>query len=108
MVRDKKLDGRRERSRQTRRRIVDAATHLFVARGYVASTIEDVAAEAGVAVQTVYYVFGTKPLLLSAVLDASIAGDVEPVPILERSWIESLRTERDATKAVRTLVDATG
>ena len=105
MVGDKKVDGRRERSRHTRRRIVDAATQLFLVRGYVASTIEDVAEEAGVAVQTVYYVFGTKPRLLAAVLDASIAGDVEPVPIVERSWIDSLRAERDATSAVRLLVE---
>jgi AcrR family transcriptional regulator len=107
MVRDKKLDGRRERSRQTRGRIVDAATQLFLVRGYVASTIEDVAEAAGVAVQTVYYVFGTKPQLLGAVLDASVAGDVDPVPIVERPWVESLRTERDATTAVRTLVEST-
>jgi AcrR family transcriptional regulator len=107
MVGDKKSDGRRERSRQTRRRIVEAATHLFLLRGYVASTIEDVAGEAGVAVQTVYYVFGTKPQLLAAVLDASIAGDVEPVPIVERAWVDSVRAEQDAATAVRQLVDAT-
>ena len=35
--------------------------------------------------QTVYYVFGTKRNLLAAVLDARIAGDVEPVPVLERA-----------------------
>jgi AcrR family transcriptional regulator len=107
MVADKKSDGRRERSRRTRRRIVEAATHLFLVRGYVASTIEDVASEAGVAVQTVYYVFGTKPQLLGAVFDASIAGDVEPVPIVERAWVDSVRTEQDAATAVRRLVDAT-
>lgn len=105
MVGDKKPDGRRERSRQTRRRIVEAATELFLVRGYVTSTIEDVASEAGVAVQTIYYVFGTKPQLLAAVLDASIAGDVEPVPIIERAWVDSLRAERDAATAVQLLVD---
>ena len=57
-------------------RIVDAAARLFVDHGYVATTIEAVAELAGVAVQTVYYVFGTKRNLLAAVLDASIAGDV--------------------------------
>ena len=72
----KRLDGRRERSRLTRARIVGAATTLFVERGYLATTIEDIAAEADVAVQTVYYVFGTKPKVLAAVLDASIAGAI--------------------------------
>jgi AcrR family transcriptional regulator len=104
---DRKLDGRRERSRRTRRRIIEAAAELFVDRGYVATTIEDIAAGAGVAVQTVYYVFGTKTNLLAAVLDVSIGGDVEPVSVLERDWVESLRAETDATAAVHCLVDAT-
>jgi AcrR family transcriptional regulator len=106
MKEPKKLDGRKQRSRLTRARIVDAATSRFLDNGYVATTIEDVAEHAGVAVQTIYYVFGTKPNLLAAVLDASIAGDVEPVPVLQRSWVESLREQPDATSAFTGLVDA--
>src|SRR5215211_9547189 len=102
---EKKPDGRRERSRVTRARVVDAAGRLFVEHGYVATTIEDVAERAGVAVQTVYYVFGTKPKLLSAVLDASIAGDVEPVPLLERPWVGALREQHDVGSAMERLVD---
>jgi AcrR family transcriptional regulator len=85
---------------------VEAAASLFVEHGYLATTIEHVAEDAGVAVQTVYYVFGTKRNLLAAVLDASVAGDVEPVPVLERDWVEALRAERDATSAVERLVEA--
>src|SRR6188472_414189 len=99
------MDGRRQRSRLTRRRVVDAATRLFVDRGYVATTIEDVASGAGVAVQTVYYVFGTKPNLLAAVLDASIVGDIEPVPVLQRGWVQALRNQHDVTAAMDRLVD---
>jgi len=102
-----KPDGRRERSRRTRRRIIDAATELFLERGYIATSIEDVAGRAGVAVQTVYYVFGTKPHLLAAVLDSTIGGDVEPVSVLQRDWVESLRADQDATVAVSRLADAT-
>jgi AcrR family transcriptional regulator len=101
------MDGRRERSRLTRARVVEAATRLFVQNGYVATTIEHVAEDAGVAVQTVYYIFGTKRNLLAAVLDASVAGDVEPVAVLERDWVEALRAEQDATSAVERLVEAT-
>jgi AcrR family transcriptional regulator len=101
-----KVDGRRARSRLTRARIVDAATRLFVDQGYLSATIEEVADRAGVAVQTVYYVFGTKPNLLAAVLDASMAGDVEPVPVLERGWVEALRTEPDAAAAIERVVEA--
>ena len=100
-----KIDGRRQRSRVTRVRVIDAAAGLFLERGYVAATIEDVAERAGVAVQTVYYVFGTKPKLLSAVLDASIAGDAEPVPVLERPWVAALREQHDVGSAMERLVN---
>jgi AcrR family transcriptional regulator len=86
---------------------VTYCARLFVEHGYVATTIEHVAEDAGVAVQTVYYIFSTKRNLLAAVLDASVAGDVEPVPVLERDWVEALRAEQDATSAVERLVEAT-
>jgi AcrR family transcriptional regulator len=98
-------DRRRERSRRTRTRIVDAATRLFVDHGYLATTIEAVAERAGVAVQTVYYVFGTKRTLLAAVLDASIAGDADPIAVLERPWFASLGSEPDAATAIGHLVE---
>jgi AcrR family transcriptional regulator len=98
-------DGRRQRSLRTRTRIVDAATRLFVERGYVATTIEDVADAAGVAVQTVYYLFGTKPSVLAGVLDASIAGDAEPVALLDRPSLRGILAAPDPSAAVELLVD---
>ncbi|HZX55436.1 MAG TPA: TetR/AcrR family transcriptional regulator [Ilumatobacteraceae bacterium] len=100
------VDGRRQRSARTRTRIVETAAGLFLAQGYLATTIEVVAEQAGVAVQTIYYVFGTKPNLLAAVLDVTIAGDAEPVPMLQRPWVEDLRAETNGTHAVQRLVDA--
>jgi AcrR family transcriptional regulator len=97
-------DGRRARSRRTRTRLVDAATALFVERGYVATTVEAVAAAAGVAVPTVYYVFGTKPHLLAAVLDASIAGTPDTPAVVDQPWVEALAVAEDAGEAVATLV----
>ncbi|MEQ1787439.1 MAG: helix-turn-helix domain-containing protein [Acidimicrobiales bacterium] len=99
-------DGRRQRSVRTRAAIVDAAARMFVDRGYVATTIEAVAELAGVATQTVYYVFNTKRNLLAAVLDASIAGDVEPLPVLDRSWVSALGADGDAATAIDGLVAA--
>ena len=99
-------DGRRARSERTRAAIVAGATRRFLAQGYVGSTIEDVAREAKVAVQTVYYVFGTKPKLLAAVLDASIAGDASAVAVLDRPWVGRLRSAPGAEDAVALLVDA--
>lgn len=100
----RELDGRRERSRRTRARVVEAATGLFVADGYLATTVEAVAERAGVAVQTVYYVFGTKSNLLAAVLDTSIVGDDEPVALLERPWFDAVATAPDGRSAITHLV----
>jgi len=104
MAGGRELDGRRERSRRTRARVVDAATSLFVADGYLATTVEAVADRAGVAVQTVYYVFGTKRNLLAAVLDTSVVGDDEPVALLERPWFDAVATAPDRRSAIEHMV----
>ena len=66
---------RTEQARRTRSRILEAAHRLFVERGYPATTIRAVAESAGVAVPTVELLFGTKPRLLTSVIDVAIAGD---------------------------------
>ena len=69
---------RTERAEATRRRVVDAATSLFVERGYRATTIESVAHAADVSVETVYKRFGTKAGLLKAAREVAVAGAPEP------------------------------
>lgn len=54
--------------------MVKAAYDLFCGDGYLGTTINAVAKEAGVAVPTVYYTFGTKAVLLSESLGAAIVG----------------------------------
>src|SRR5215471_11784096 len=78
--------GREQQARRTRARIIAAAADRFLARGYAATTMRAVAADAGVALPTVELVFGTKARLLKAVIDTAIAGDDEPVPMLAREW----------------------
>jgi len=58
--------------------------------------MRDIAVQAGVAVPTVEAVFGTKARLLKAVIDAAIAGDGTPVPMLERAWAARARAAPDA------------
>lgn len=65
---------RQEQARQTRRAILDAAAALFVEPGYAATPLTAIAAEGGVAIQTVYKVFGGKQALLSALVDVTVAG----------------------------------
>jgi AcrR family transcriptional regulator len=91
---------RHERARATRRRIREAAARLFVEHGYLSTTIEAIAVEAGVAVQTVYFVFGNKRAMLAEALDVATAGDDAPVPVVERAWVEELRREDDPRRIV--------
>jgi AcrR family transcriptional regulator len=53
----------------TRQPIQDAARRLFSSRGYAATTMDAIAGEAGLAVQTVYAAFGQKRRILFALLD---------------------------------------
>jgi AcrR family transcriptional regulator len=87
---------RQEQARQTRRAILSAAADLFVEPGYAATPLTAVAAAAGVAIQTVYKVFGSKPALLSALVDVTVAGDDEPVALPDRRFVAEIRALTDA------------
>src|SRR5687767_11182338 len=84
---------RSEQARETRRRILDAARELFLEQGYGATTISAIASRAGVAVQTVYAVFGSKRQLLSDLVDVSIVGDDLPIPMLKRPDVREVNAE---------------
>src|SRR5687768_5982220 len=86
---------RKAQASETRRAILDAANELFVAHGYAATTIQAIAEEAGVAVQTVYAVFGNKRELLRQLIESSITGDDEPQPITERAEALAVAAEPD-------------
>lgn len=68
---------RQEQAQRTRQAILIAARGLFVAQGYGATTIEAIARDAGVAVQTVYAAFGSKRRMLIALLDC-MAAEADP------------------------------
>lgn len=67
----------------TRAAVLEAARELFIAQGYVTTTVADIAARAQVSRPTVFSI-GSKPQLFAAVRDVTIAGDDEPVPIVAR------------------------
>ena len=94
---------RRSRAGQavdTRRRVVEAAGRLFVRDGYAATTLQQIADQAGVAVQTVYFHFGNKRTLLKEVVDVASVGDDQPVALLDRPWVEELRTAPGGREAI--------
>jgi TetR/AcrR family transcriptional regulator of autoinduction and epiphytic fitness len=86
---------RQAQARETQSQIVQASRRLFIERGYTGTTIEQIAVEAGVAVETVYATFGSKRAVLSRLVGASVVGDNEPVPLLEREGPQLVRRERD-------------
>ena len=75
---------REQQAEQTRRAVVQAADDLFVANGWAATGMREVATTAGVALETVYAHFSSKRGLLRAVADAALVGDDAPVPLAER------------------------
>ncbi len=81
---------RRERAKATRRRIAEAALARFSGQGYAATTMDAIAGDAGVAVQTVYFTFHTKAELLIAALKIAAVGRVQPkMSSLETGWQRS-------------------
>lgn len=91
---------RREQARENHRRIIEAATSLFAARGYAGTSMTEIAAAAGVAVQTVYAAFGTKVNLLARAIDVSLAGDDAPVAMAEREPVRQVMAEPDPYRTV--------
>jgi AcrR family transcriptional regulator len=84
-------------ARRTRRRVLAAAAAAFLDRGYGGTTIRAVAAAAGVSVPTVEALFSTKARLLKAAIDVAIAGDDEPVAVLDRPWAHAAGEEESVT-----------
>lgn len=94
-----------DRARQTRRRMLDTARDLFVSQGYAATTMEQIATEAGVAVQTVYYTFRTKGQLLCEVVEVTAAGDAEPVPAAQPQWMRDTLSSSSAQRVLALAVE---
>jgi AcrR family transcriptional regulator len=87
---------RQQQARLTRRAILDAAAALFFDPGYAATPLTAIAAKSGVAIQTVYKIFGSKKALLSALVDVTVAGDDEPAPLAARPFVADIRALTEA------------
>ncbi|MGI5131625.1 TetR/AcrR family transcriptional regulator [Pseudonocardia sp. CA-107938] len=98
-----KRDARREKSAQTRTRILDAAYALWCEHGYRATTMQDIADRAGVAVQTTYFSFRTKDSLLQAVHDRTVLGE-DGQPPEHQPWYTAAIAAPAIDDAVATLV----
>jgi AcrR family transcriptional regulator len=99
---------RRARAKATHWRIVKAAYESFCERGYAGTTMAHVAERAGVAVQTVYFVFHTKSALLSRAIDFAVMGESEPRIPQQQPWWGRMAAEPEITAALRHMVEGVG
>lgn len=96
---DVKGPSRRDQARLTRRRILDAAKSEFVENGYHGATVAAIARRAEVAAQTVYFVFHTKPELMSAVIDDAVLG-IDATPPDSSEWWAAMENTESAAGAL--------
>src|SRR6476620_6070327 len=92
---------RQAQAAATRRSMLDAAQRLFEGQGYPATTMEAIAAEAGVALKTVYLAFTTKSGLLRALWDLRLKGDEDDAAVDQRQWYLEVIEEPDPEQQLR-------
>src|SRR3954469_12723895 len=92
---------RREQAAATRRDILEAAQRLFEGQGYAATTMAAIAAEAGVALKTVYVAFETKSRVLRALWHLLLRGDEDGVAVGRREWYREVLEEPDLERRLR-------
>jgi AcrR family transcriptional regulator len=92
---------RREQAATTRRQILEAAERLFERQGYGATTMNAIAAEAGVAPKTVYLAFETKSGVLRALWNLRIRAGTEELPIAEQPWYREVLEAKEPERQLR-------
>jgi AcrR family transcriptional regulator len=89
------LSRRAERTQATKRAVVAAAHELFLARGFVETTVEAISTTSRVPIATVYRLFKTKTAILKQVIDTAVVGDDAPVPLGDRSVVKDAQAAND-------------
>jgi len=102
---DRTRPTRRDRARATRLRILHSAQRVFIAHGYAGTRMVDIAAAAGVAVQTVYFTFHTKAELLQACYELAVLGEDDPRPPPEQPWYAAMLDAGNGRDAIRWLAE---
>jgi AcrR family transcriptional regulator len=84
-----------------------AAQQVFIDRGYAGARMTDIAELAGVAVQTLYFTFHTKPELLQACYELAVLGEEEPKPPPEQPWYAAALASSTGPAALRHVAEGT-
>jgi AcrR family transcriptional regulator len=99
--------GGQARTRLARTAVVQAARTLFLERGYPGTTIEAISELSDVPPATVYRLFSSKLGMLKALLDVSVAGDDDVVPVEERPFVRALLADPDPRNQLSGFADIT-
>jgi AcrR family transcriptional regulator len=95
---------RQQQAQATRDEICRVAQRLFLESGYVATTIDVIANEAGVAVQTIYNSVGNKAAILNAILERVVT-DSNGTVTVSQFMSERVAAAEDLLAAVQVLAD---
>jgi len=86
--------------------VLASARRLFTTTGYAATSVAQIAADAGVNVDTVYASVGRKPQLLLAVIDMALGSSQHPVPAEDRDYVKTVRAAATAREKLSIYVQA--
>jgi TetR/AcrR family transcriptional regulator of autoinduction and epiphytic fitness len=92
--------GRRRRAAESQERVLEVARRLFAARGYAETTMEAIAADAGIAVPTLYAAFRSKRGVLDALMHRLVSGEPGAPPLLETAGARAVAAESDPRRVL--------
>jgi AcrR family transcriptional regulator len=87
---------RTEQAAANRRRVLAATHRVLIERGYAATTVNAIAAEAKVSREMIYKAFGSKLALVTRLYDVRLIGDDEERPLVERPEWAAMMAEPSA------------
>lgn len=96
---------RREKARENRARILDAARRLFLADGYARTSIAAVAEEAGVSTDLIYRHFGNKKGLVVELLNYAVTGELDSPKVLDQERVRTTLDEPDQRRQLAMFAD---
>ena len=104
------VPGRRAlQAEQTRREILDSARRLFAAHGYATTSLKDIAAEAGVSVQTIYDSVGSKADLVRSLNDLiDVEANVREIAATIPQTTDPIAVARVPAMVTRRIVERCG
>lgn len=105
---DRPRISRKDRAKATRRKILAGAETEFLAKGFQAATMADIAERAGVSVQMLYFSFGTKAKLMGAIVENAVLGAESPVEPMKSDWYEHVKEATTAADTIRRFIIGSG